>query len=80
MVSCSKTKISKAIDNSVAIVWLETVKKEQREEIGSFIEGQDVFQRAIKSPTAAVCYHWFLRPASSIVVCDSPLTYASSAH
>lgn len=48
MVSCSKTKISKAIDNSVAIVWLETVKKEQREEIGSFIEGQDVFQRAIK--------------------------------
>ena len=43
MAAYSKVKISEAIDNAVATVGLEGLKKEQREAIESFVEGQDVF-------------------------------------
>lgn len=51
MASWSKTEISEVIDNAIAIMGLEALKNEQREAFKSFIERQDVFQRAIESTT-----------------------------
>ena len=43
MAMYSKINISEVIDKAVATVGLEALKKEQREAIESFVEGQNVF-------------------------------------
>jgi len=82
MAAYTKERIGEAIDYAVATVGVVKLKKEQREAIEAFVEGQDVF---IALPTGygkSYCYgllplvfdHLRSRPASSIVVCVSPLT------